>query len=406
MGEERGYRPVLRHPVARGLLLAESISELGDFVGLAALLLLAYHGAALVGSAAVFAIHALPGLAVTLLLAPRLQVWPRRGSLAAISLLGAAVLVLPAVLPSVLTALVAAAALGASRKASVGVAAAVLAEDVPPGVRGSYVAMSGGLNQALQVLGLLVGGGLTLALGPRPALLLDATTFVVAALVLARTPISTAAVTGAPAPPPSLFAGVRAVWERPVLRVLAGVSWAGMLGAVVPEAASPALVSGRWLPVALAAAPAGAAVAAALGARSRTFDDVPRAVRLAALSAVAFVLGGLALLAAAGLPIGSGARGGLVVTVNLVVGATQVWHLAMIAAFISQSPRELTVQVNSFMSWTVSLLAGVGAFVVALLGAGQGYVVVGVVLVVAAGWGARRIRATSGVAAPSGGRGT
>lgn len=398
MSGERGYRPLLRHPVARGLLVAESISELGDFLGLAALLFLAYRGAALTGSAAVFAVHALPGLAVTLLLAPRLQVWPRRATLAALSLLGAAVLLLPAATPSVLSALVAAAALGASRKAAVGVAAAVLAEDVPPGLRGSYVAFGGGLNQGLQVLGLLAGGALTLALGPRPALLLDALTFLVAAVVLARTPISAAARTGARPTPPSLLAGVRAVWQRPVLRVLAIVSWAGMLGAVVPETASPSLVSGRWLPLALAAAPAGAVVGAALAARSRTFDDVPGSVRLAWVGGLAFVLGGVVLLVGTGLAVTSSARGALVVAVNLVVGATGIWHLAMIAAFISQSPRELSVQINAFLSWTVGLLAGVGAFVVALLGAWAGYVAVGLVLLVTASWGASRIRTASGVA--------
>ncbi len=65
MLREQGYRAVLAHPVASRLAIADALSVLGDFVGLGALLLLAYAraGSAL-GPAALFAVQALPALLV------------------------------------------------------------------------------------------------------------------------------------------------------------------------------------------------------------------------------------------------------------------------------------------------------------------------------------------------------
>src|SRR4051812_44264660 len=124
-----GYRAVLRHPVAGRLIGVKGISELGDFVGLAALLLLGYQQTgSLLGAAAVYTARALPAILVATLLGGWLDVPPRRPTLSVLAFAGAAALVLPAMVPAASTALVASAILGAVRAAYVAVTTAVVAE--------------------------------------------------------------------------------------------------------------------------------------------------------------------------------------------------------------------------------------------------------------------------------------
>ena len=126
-----GYGAVLRHPVAGRLIGVKAISELGDFVGLAALLLLGYQQTgSLLGAAAVYTARAVPAILVATLLGGWLDVLPRRPTLSLLAFAGAAALALPAAFPAATTALAASAILGAVRAAYVAVTAAVVAESV------------------------------------------------------------------------------------------------------------------------------------------------------------------------------------------------------------------------------------------------------------------------------------
>ena len=82
---DRGFSAVLTDPVAGRLLVSKAISEIGDFVGLAALLVLAYRETgSVIGPAAVFAARTLPAVLVGTVFSNWLDRPPRRGALVAL----------------------------------------------------------------------------------------------------------------------------------------------------------------------------------------------------------------------------------------------------------------------------------------------------------------------------------
>ncbi|HEY3957841.1 MAG TPA: hypothetical protein VGM53_31115, partial [Streptosporangiaceae bacterium] len=91
------YQDVFGHSLARRLVVADAISYLGDFVGLGALLLVAYDrsGGRPLGPAAVFGVQALPAVLVATGIGPWLDRIPRIKGLASLCLTGAAALCLP-----------------------------------------------------------------------------------------------------------------------------------------------------------------------------------------------------------------------------------------------------------------------------------------------------------------------
>jgi MFS family permease len=267
----RDYQAVLTHPVAGRLAVADALSVLGDFVGLGALLLLAYDrtGGAALGPAAVFAVQALPALLAGTVAGPLLDRVGRRAALVGSYLAGAAAVLLPLLLEGLAAALLGAALLGMLPAVTVSVRSAVLAEAVPPPVRGRLQVIFAVSFQVSQVLGFATGAGVAVLVGVRAALVADVVTFVLAALLLWRLRLPPALRLDRQAGP---TAGLAAIFANPTLAVLAPVTWVGLTAGVLPETLAPVALAPAhraWLPWTVSAAPAGTAVAAVLVGRSR-----------------------------------------------------------------------------------------------------------------------------------------
>jgi hypothetical protein len=380
------------HPRAFRLQVANTIDGLGTYVGLAALIVMGYHSTLLLGTAMVLAAHILPGLLVAFFVAPRLQHRQRRPLLLMTNALGVLALVPAIAAPSGATAVLAAGLLGATSVASRGVQMAALAEAVPSSVRARFYGVAGSFYQGVQVVGLAGGGAIAAALSPRTALVIDAVSFTVAALVIATIRFARVVpVRGATSPRPLIGSALRVVWSNPLLRMLACVTWLGALAGTVPEIASPAVTSTELLPMVMAASPAGGAIAALVGTRLGIFSRIVDTLRLAVVSAASLILLGGGMYAAMAYPPDSVTRALYGVLANALIGGLWVWFLGMMTAFAEYTPPTETVAVGSFMSWSVGAASGVGGFVVALLGVAGGYTMLGLLLLPAAMWGLRLV---------------
>lgn len=384
------YRAVFADPVGSRLWVAATISYLGDFVGLGALLLAAYSrsGGHPLGSAAVFGVQALPALAVSVGIGPWLDRIPRRAGLIWLCLAGAAALCIPIILPGLWPVLAAAAILGGVRAAFNAVRTGAIADGVPRDVRGRLVALVSVSNQVSEVLGYLTGSAIAIVIGAGPALAADAVTFVAAALLLS----------GLRLPPParsrqrgSMTTGIRAIFSDRTLSVLAPVAWIGLsLGAVPQTLAAAALSkSDRGLvPAALAAMAAGAAIAATVVGRTTLSERVPGQFRYITLCGAAFVL------TAAGLHLDPP----LLVVGNFAIGLGFGWTVAAQTTFIHVIPPERIAHVTSTMIGSLIVLEGVGAVAFAAVadafGVPAAYLLAGVLLIIAgvAGIGYGRAR--------------
>ena len=389
------YGAVLRHPVAARLLLTQSVGELGDFVGLTALVLLAYArtGSAL-GAAAVYAVNPLLSLATATFGARWLDRLSRRGALVGLSVAGALVVSATAAAPVVPVALLASALLGAYRTAFLGVQAALLGEAVDPSLRRPALALSGTINQVAQVAGILGGAAVSVGLGVRAALLVDGATFCLGALVLLtlpRTPRSRALVHPGP------FAGITTILRQPTLRQLAPVAWTCMIASLLPETLAADAVARPWVAAAMAASPLGGVVGHMLAGRSTLLDSVAGVFR------AQVTLG--AVLAAGAVAGWLWPSGPTFVTVNFLVGLSAVAMLGVQQAFIHHAPAGERAQVNSTMVASVGLLQGAGSLlaggIAAAAGAPVAYLAVGLVIAATAGSALRTSSPTSPASLPT-----
>ncbi|HLM04074.1 MAG TPA: MFS transporter [Blastococcus sp.] len=382
------YGGVLRDRVTSRLLVAQSISELGDFVGITALVLLAYTSTgSVLGSAAVYGAHAALKVATATWGAGLLDRVPRRRALAGLSAAGALIVGCAAVVPNLWTALVASALLGACRTASYGVQAALLGEAVPAGLRGPALAVSGSINQGAQVGGILGGAAVSLAVGVGPALLADAVTFVVAAAVLLTLPV----VAQRPAEVrPRPLDGVRAVLGQPTLRRLAPVAWTCMVASLLPETLAADAVPREWVAVAMAASPFGGVIGYLLVGRTTLLDTASGTLR------AQVALGGVLITGAA--VVWSAPSAATFVTVNVLVGLMAVAMLGVQTAFIAHSPPAQAAQINTTMVASVGVLEGAGSVlaggVAALAGVPAAYLLIGLLVL---GMALAALRRPSGV---------
>jgi hypothetical protein len=374
---DRGYRAVLRDRVAGRLLAAQVLSQAGDFVGLAALLVLAYRGTgSALATAAVLAVRVVPSVLTSTVFGPWLDRWDRRLMLVSLGLGGAIAVSGVAIRPTFPIALVGAAFLGARRIGHVGVEAAVLREAVHADLRRPQLALSGMLNQLAQLLGLVAGGSVTIAVGSRAGLVLDAVTFLLSAAVYAGLP------GGKPVSQrarPKPLDGLRFVWRHATLWPLALVTWSGLLPGAIAETLAPKAAAGSWLPAVLAAFPAAAALSAAIVGRTSLLDRTR-------LLLVAPVSEGV-LLVAGGVAVAANARPIVVLAVNAAAGAASIWVIGVQAAFARICPVGIAGHVNAVMVSSVQLLEGAGALLAGFLanrfGLGEAYLLPGTVVVAA-----------------------
>ncbi|MFI2709990.1 hypothetical protein ACH495_07655 [Micromonospora sp. NPDC018662] len=369
-----GYRALLRHPVAARLLVARGISELGDFIGLAALLLLAYDQTnSVLGPAAVYAARALPALLVATVFSGWLDVPARRTMLVGLSLAGAALIAVPVVVPEPLPAIVAAGLLGAVRAAYSSVHVAVTAESVATPLRLPLFGLSAFANQSGQVVGLLAGASMTVALGPRTALVIDLVSFLFAAAVLAGLPANRQE---GRRPRPPATAGVRIIAGHPVLRGIALLTLATVLSGALPETLAPDLAGGGWRPVLLAASSFGGAVFVLVVGRRGWLAGVTGQVVAVRALGVALLLAGLLVTLDA--PVWA------LALANALIGAGGGWLIGAQTTFARLAPRERMGQVEVTMIASNIVASGVGIFLLggtaALFGPAAAYLAAGLVL--------------------------
>ena len=346
------YRAVFTDPSGWRIWTAATISYFGDFVGLGALLLAGYarSGGHPLGSAAVFGIQAVPAFAVSAGIGPWLDRIPRRGGLIALSILGGAAISLPIAFSGLWAVLVAAAAIGGIRTAFNSVRTGAIADGVPRAVRGRLVALLSTSNQVSEVVGYVAGTSVAIAIGTGTSLAADAATFLLAAVLLAGLRLP------APSRSPrraSMTTGIRTIFGDRTLALLVPVAWIGLaLGAVPQSLAAPALRAERgWVPVALAAMAAGAAISATVVGRTGLSERIIGQFGWMAASGVAF------MLTAVGLRVDPR----LVVAGNFLVGLSFGWTVAAQTTFIHVIPVERMAHVTSTMIGSVIVLEGVGA---------------------------------------------
>jgi len=368
------YGTALRSPIGIRLLTSQSIGELGDFVGLTALVLMAYeHSGSVLGAAAVYGANAVLKVVTATWGVAWLDRVPRRAALAGLSLCGALVIAAPAVFPDLAVALLAAALLGAYRTAFLGVQAALLGEAVATELRGPLLALAGTVNQIAQVAGILGGAAVALTLGVRTAFLIDAGTFVVVTLVLLTLPATTRRAAMARSGP---LDGVRAVLSQPILRLLAPVAWMSMLASLLPETLAADAVSRPWVPIVMAASPMGGAVGFFLAGRTTLLDSVAGVFRAQTALGALLVAGGLAGWLVPSAPT--------FLAANFCIGLAGVAMLGVQGAFIRHSPAGRIAQINATMVASVGVLEGAGAVlaggVAAALSVSAAYLLAGVLL--------------------------
>jgi len=346
------YQAVFADPAAWRLWTAATVSYLGDFVGLGALLLAAYDrsGGHALGAAAVFGIQAVPAFAVSAGIGPWLDLIPRRGGMTVLSLLGAGAVSLPIFAPGLWPVLVAAAMVGGIRTAFNSIRTGAIADAVPRDIRGRLIALVSVSNQASEVLGYLVGSTVALIIGTGSALGADAATFVVAAVLLAglRLPEPTRSRDRA-----SMTTGIRTIFGDRTLAALVPVVWIGLALGAVPQTLATTLsrTDRAWVPAALAAMAAGQAIAATVVGKTRLSERVHGEFCYLAVCGAAF------MLTAAGLS----ADRVLVVAGNFAIGLGFGWAVAVQTTFVHVIPADRMAHVTSTMIGSVIVLEGAGA---------------------------------------------
>jgi predicted MFS family arabinose efflux permease len=348
------YQAVFNDPAAWRLWTAATVSYLGDFVGLGALLLAAYDrsGGHPLGAAAVFGIQAVPAFAVSAGIGPWLDRIPRRGGLIVLSLLGAGAVSLPILVSGLWPVFVAAALIGGIRTAFNSVRTGTIADAVPRDIRGRLIALVTVSNQASEVLGYLAGSTVAIIIGTGLALGADAATFVIAAVLLSRLRL--------PAPTrsrdrASMTTGIRTIFGDRTLSALVPVAWIGLTLGALPQTLATTLsrTDRAWVPAALAAMGVGQAIAATVVGKTRLGERVLGEFWYIAACGAAFMVTAAALSAD---PV-------LIVAGNFAIGLGFGWVVAAQTTFVHVIPPDRMAHVTSTMIGSLIVLEGAGAVV-------------------------------------------
>ncbi|MDX1657578.1 MAG: MFS transporter [Nitriliruptorales bacterium] len=348
-----GYRLTVGHPIALRLWLASGVSLLGDYVAQGALLMLAYQRTGLVlGSAAVFAVGAVPALLSGALAGSVLDRIPRGRALLFLHLAGAAFVLIPVVFGGAIPVFVAAALLGALRAAMVSVRSGAIAEGIGERYRPPLLALIGSTEQASQVIGYLAGTGLAVTLGAGNALVIDSVSFVLAAILLARLSLPEPTVRERP----PITAGWRDIASDPVLRLLAPlVGVTALVGALPETLAAGVAGDSAWTPLVFAAAPAGQALTMLVLGRTRHVGRP--SVQLTHLAWLALAFGIAAL----------GRSAAWFVLANFLVGSGVAWTMGPQLTFLKLAPQERMAQITGTMIAVLIAAEGLGSPLLALL---------------------------------------
>jgi MFS family permease len=336
------YRRVFSNPEARGLLIAQTASDLGDQAARVAIALLVLErtGSALFGALAL-AVSYLPGVLGEAVLGTLADRFPRRAIMLACDLLRFALILGLAVLGARTAPLVAVYLLLLVSEfvaMPFGTARASLYPDVVADRRDYITAqgLSRTVHLVTQVVGAVVGGFLVDVIGASLTLAFDALTFLCSFLVV-RLYVRERSVAAEPGTSPSrlvadVVVGARELFDDPVRRMITLLGWMSALFLVAPEAVALAYrpdLSGTMGGVLLAAVPAGSAVGALLIPRLGMRDQLRLLLPLAALSCVP--------LFATSVNPPPAVAGAL----WFVAGVLQAFVLTVIAAVTMLTPRDL-----------------------------------------------------------------
>ena len=286
------YREVFVDRRARALFLSAAVSGLGDWIGLAGLVVLAYERSGTpIGSGALFAVQGGAAIAATVLIGPWLDRFERSRGLVVTYGIGTFAVLLPLVFGGLWPLLVAAAVVGALRPTAAALRHAIAGAELPEELLGPVVALQKATGDATAALGLAVGGAITVVLGAALSLGLDAATFALAAaraLALPRSRGSMEVRRGA-------FEGARLWFDDRQIGFYMVVLVAFAAVSALPETLAPAVAADSgWLPAVLAAQAVGSAIGGVLlGHRHDLERAGPMVVGLAAV-AVTLVFGAIA----------------------------------------------------------------------------------------------------------------
>lgn len=350
------YGEVLSDRVTGRLLAAATVSAIGDFIGNGALIVLAFEraGGRAVGAAGFLAATGIGAVAMAVLGGPLLDRVPRRRGLVVAEVAGAAAVLLALVGPGLWPLYVAALVLGLRRSAEVSIRHGLLADAVPDRMRSGLLGALGTTDQLGQVLGYLAGASLAVTLGAEVALLLDLVTFVVAALVLMRL----AGGAGArPVHAPSFTAGWRGIFGHRQLRLLCLLISASAAASALPETLAPAAVGSDdpWLPVVLAAGPAGGVLGFLVAGRIEAINRFAGQLVHLTLFGALVAFGALA----------SGALG--FTLVNVAAGAGSAWILGPQVSFVRLADQRHVAQIAATMAAVVMVAEGAWVLVAGLV---------------------------------------
>jgi hypothetical protein len=389
----RGYGAALRVSIVRRLVGATTASVVGDYLGVGALLVMAADrsGASALGAAGVFASAVPMTILVGALAGPFLDRIRRVPGLVTLELLGAATICLPLLVDGLPIVYVTAALLAGQRTATSAIRQGVIADGVSDRHRPALIALGNTVDQSAQVLGYLGGAAIYLAVSPAAALLLDASSFVLAAAILSRVRLPAGGTTSTE-PRASFSTGVRIITDRPVLVLFGLLTVLTATTGALPETLAPTIVPGddRLTPLLLAAAPFGQALTIVVLGRTRI------------VARPSFQLGHLAVLAAALLLAANVPGPEALIAANLLVGVGVAWVLGPQLTFLRLTPPARMAQVAGLMWAAIAAAEGAGSLAFAALadarGPGAAYGLAGTLLAAATVVGVAVSRRTAGLA--------
>jgi hypothetical protein len=390
----RGYSAALRVPVVRRLVGATTASVIGDYLGVGALLVMAVErtGGSAVGAAGVFAAAVPVTVAVGTLGGPLLDRVRRVPALVSLELIGALLICLPLLIDGAGVVYVTAALLAGQRTATGAIRQGVISAGVATVHRPALIALGNTIDQGAQVVGYLTGAALYLAVSAEAALLLDAGSFVLAALLLIGIKLGADDGSGAEDGPPSFSSGLRIIIGQPVLLLFALLTILTATAGALPETLAPTIVpdDDRLTPLLLAAAPFGQAITIVVLGRTRI------------VARPWFQLGHLAVLGAALLLAAAAPNASSLVAANVLVGVGVAWILGPQLTFLRRTPTARMAQVAGLMWAAIAAAEGGGSLLYGGLadryGPSSAYGVAGVVLAVTAVLGVLAARRSSEVA--------
>ena len=258
----RHYRGVFRDSTARALFTSAAISGLGDWVGLAGLVILAFQrSGSSIGSGSLFLVQGVAAVISTTLLGPQLDRFDRSRALTLSYLTGASSLLVPVVLDGLWPVIFAAAMVGLLRPTSSALRHAIAGNELDEELLGPVVALQKATGDMTAAIGLATGGLLTVLLGPALSLGLDSLTFLTAAALAITLPRGRGELDVRRSP----FRGY-AVWlrdpdMRTIMLALAAIAAVGAL----PETLAPEIVGdSAWFAAVVASQAVGTAIGGVL----------------------------------------------------------------------------------------------------------------------------------------------